>query len=383
VFGTISPSGLITNVPAITLLATSLVAGFFRLCFGWIDILVDYGAQQQLVLFLSTLSNVAKLAGKLPLAHIQGISLSGFWATVVLSWVLWWSVAIRNRWRIWAAVPLLLFAITTNVRVPEDEVVVTTINVGHGTCHIIQQGKHTIMVDGGSKSNLDVGANTILPIGRQIGVTSIDVMVITHSDLDHIAGLVDVLRTIHVSKILLARQATQHQTPPLSWVLLEAQRLGIQVEMVSRGWQESVGDICLSILSPDQDEKYRSSNAASIVVLLQAHGRAILLTGDIDEQKIVELQKFLDSPIDILELPHHGQWSQESQELLNRLCPSIIIQSTNMSRHTRDKWSIPQNSSRFVTAVDGTLTTTVTQNGTITITGSKHPVSMPLCCVSN
>jgi beta-lactamase superfamily II metal-dependent hydrolase len=77
---------------------------------------------------------------------------------------------------------------------------------------------------------------------------------------------------------------------------------------------------------------------------LQAHGRTVLLTGDIDEQKIIELPTLLCTPIDVLELPHHGQWSQESQALVNNLQPLILLQSTNMSRHTKDNWSIPTGS---------------------------------------
>lgn len=382
-FGTISPSGLITNVPAIGLLAASLVFGVVRLCFGWIDVFVDQTALQQLDWFLSGFWFVARESSRLPLAYIQGIPLSWVWSLVLLMWVVWWSVAIRKRWRVWGTVLCMVITITASTQPPAGEVVITTINVGHGTSHVIQHGGYTMMIDGGSKSNLDVGSNTILSVVRNVGITSIDTVVITHSDLDHIAGLVDVFRSTPVSQILIAKQAIQHQTPPLDFVLQVATGQNIPINEVAAGWEEKSGDLRLRVVSPSRNEPYRTSNAASIVMELRAYGRSVLLTGDIDEQKIIELHTLANTPIDALELPHHGQWSQESQSLVNNLRPKILIQSTSASRHSRDAWTIPAGSSRFVTAVDGTLTTTILPNGEMKITGSKHPASMSPCCISN
>ena len=382
-FGTISPSGLVTNVPAIGLLGLSLVFGVPRLCFGWVDVLVDQVAQQQPDWLFSGFWLIAREASKLPLAHIQGIPLSWIWSAVLLVWLSWWSVAIRKRWRIWVTAPCLVMGITASLHPTLGEVVITTLDVGHGTSHIIQHGRHTMMIDGGSKSNLDVGSNTILSTLRKLGITSIDAVVITHSDLDHIAGLVDVFRSMRVTRVLIATHAVQHQTPPLSFVLNEAIKQNTPIYEVAAGWEEEVGGVRLRVVSPSKNDPYRSSNAASIVMELRAHGRTVLLTGDIDEQKIVELPALVGIPIDVLELPHHGQWSQESQALVNSLQPPILIQSTNIQRHAKDTWSIPTGSSRFVTAVDGTLTTTILPSGEMKITGSKHPASMSPCSILN
>ncbi len=382
-FGTISPSGLVTNVPSIGLLAMSLLSGVLRLFFGWIDVLVDHATQQQLVWSLSGLWFIARKAGELPFAHVQGLPLSWVWAAVLLAWVTWWSIAMRNRWRVWAAVPLLVLGITASIQPPAGAVVITTVDVGHGTCHIVQHGAYTMMIDGGSKSNLDVGSNTLLSMIRKRGITSIDTLVITHADLDHLAGLVDVLRATQVSRILLAKQTMRYQTKPLALVLTEATSRGIPIIEISASWSETIDDLWVGVISPTQDEPYRSSNASSVVMMLRAHGRKILLTGDIDEQKIVEVSRLVGDEIDVLELPHHGQWSNEAQLFVHQREPSVLIQSTSIPRHAEDKWVIPSKTSRFVTAVDGTLTTTISRNGAINITGTKHPASMPPCCISN
>lgn len=382
IFGTVSPSGILTNVPGVGMLVLSLLAGITRLCVGWIGAVVDQAARDQLAWSLSSFLFMAEKSGELPAAHFYGIPMSWFWTTVILGWVTWWSIAMRKRWRMWAVMPLILLGTTTSPQFMSRAVVITTVEVGHGTCHIVQHGEHTMMIDGGSKSNLNIGTNTLLPTMRSLGITSIDTMVITHADLDHVAGVVDVLNSMHVSRVLVAKQATQHSTGPLKLALNTMSGLGVPMIEGSAGWSETVGDLMVSIVSPNFNEPYRSSNAASIVLMMRVHGKSILFTGDIDEQKIVEIGKAIHSPIDLIELPHHGQWSREAQMLINTLRPPIIIQSTSLSRHAKDKWTIPRQSSRFVTAVDGTLTTTISKSGTIRTTGSKHPVSMATCSVS-
>lgn len=383
VFGTFSPSGLLTNVPAIGLLLMSLVAGIARLCVGWMHVAVDCVARDPLAWSLSSFLTMAERAGGLPLAHFHGIPLAWCWSAVILTWVTWWSIAIRKRWKVWITLPLIFLGIVLSTYPAHRLVKITTVEVGHGTCHIIQHSTYTAMIDGGSKSNLNIGTNTLLPTIRELGVTSIDTLIITHSDLDHIAGIVDVLQATHVSKILVAKQAAQHQTEPLKAVFSTAHDLGVPIIKVSAGWHEESGNLSVSIVSPSTNETFRSSNATSIVLMIRAHGRSILLTGDIDEQKIVEIEETIQPRVDVLELPHHGQWSQESQKLTNSLRPHIIIQSTNLSRHAKDRWSIPQQCSRFVTAVDGTITTTISPSGTMRTTGSNHPASMEPWYVSN
>ena len=307
IFGTISPSGLFTNVPAIGLLLVSLVAGISRLCIGWVGVMVDHGVRNQLEWSLSSFISLAERAGELPLAHIQGISLTWCWSVVVLSWISWWAIAIRKRWRIWAAVPIIYLGIVVSPQAMSRSVIITTVDVGHGTCHMIQHGTYTMMIDGGSKSNLNIGSNTLLPTMRRLGITSIDTLVITHSDLDHIAGIVDVLHSVRVSQILVAKQAIQHQTRPLTIVLRTAHDMGIPIIEGIAGWSELSGDLSVSIVSPHPNEQFRSSNAASIVLMVRANGKSILFTGDIDEQKIVEIEETVHGHVDLVELPHHGQ----------------------------------------------------------------------------
>jgi competence protein ComEC len=192
-----------------------------------------------------------------------------------------------------------------------------------------------------------------------------------------------VLRAFPVSKIIIAPQTRQHQTKPLSFVLDVATKNNIPIIDAASGWSESLGELTLSILSPRIDDVYRTSNGSSIVLLLEAHGRNIVLTGDIDGTTIGQLVERLPKSVDLIELPHHGQWGRQVQSMINNHRPRFVIQSTNVARFAKDRWKFPEDCDRFVTAIDGTITTTIFTNGDITISGSSQPVSMNECLSSH
>jgi beta-lactamase superfamily II metal-dependent hydrolase len=119
------------------------------------------------------------------------------------------------------------------------------------------------------------------------------------------------------------------------------------------------------------------------VLLLETNNRKILFTGDIDEQIISRLSPTLPKNIDVIELPHHGQWSKESNDLIEKNKPLVVIQSTNISRHAKDTWNLPAKTTRFVTAIDGTITVIIDSSGTMAVSGSAPPDTMPACLFHN
>ena len=158
-----------------------------------------------------------------------------------------------------------------------------------------------------------------------------------------------------------------------------AEKKKIKILQRSSGWSEYIGDAKITMLSPKKQEKHRTANAHSIVLLLGTNNRTVLFTGDIDEKKITELSGQLPKTIDIMELPHHGQWSVESNKLVHNNCPAVLIQSTNIARHAKDSWVIPPKTQRFVTAIDGTITSIIYESGRIEVLGSRLPATMPRC----
>jgi len=378
VFGILAPSGLVSNVPSILLLAATIVCGITKTIVMSISDIFESTINEPLVFSLNSLQQLAHECGTLPLSHISPVSVTWTQALLFLLWCIVWAVCYKKRAFVWLSFCILVFSLVFNNR-DSSTTKITTLRVGHGTCHIIQHSNQTVVIDAGSRQNLDIGSTVILPKLRELQVTSIRSLIITHSDLDHVAGIFDILQHYPIGKIVIAPQALQHATAPLKMVLEEAKVRNINIVQGYSGWKEQHGNCNGTIIFPHKEDEYLSPNATSIVFLLNTHGRTILFTGDIHEKRIKELLLANIGKIDVLELPHHGQWSEESQQFVNEKQPAIVIQSTNRARHSNDQWEIPHKTTRFVTAIDGDLTTVIDTNGNLTTTCSSDPATMEPC----
>ncbi len=359
-FGSTSPSGLVSSIPAVLLLITT----------------IGSLAQMTFKLSLSFLLNMSTFFGAIPHAHFSNTYTTWLESTVILGWFICWSSLRRKRKWLWFSAPAIIATLAYNPKNPTTTI--TTIHVHHGTCHIIQQEHHTVVIDAGSRTNYDVGSKTIVPTLSTLGVRKIDALFVTHADLDHLVGILDVIHAFETKKIIVPHQTMNNQTAPLKYILEVAEERGVCVQTSSSGCSFIAGEINITVLSPKKHAPYISSNASSFVLSVQTHGKKILFTGDIDKERI---QMLIDCSVDadIIELPHHGEWSTEAQQLIDIASPLAVLQSTNITRHAKDQWSIPTKTTRFVTAVDGTITSTITKQGDIHISGSHNPDTMPPC----
>jgi competence protein ComEC len=379
-FGTVSPSGLLSSVPGVLVLTATLALGITRIVFGWW--IIDTPIQECFSVSIDCLQWLANLFGDMPCSHIPGLNIGWYWVLLFLVWVSWWSLSVRNRKLVWISFVVLALLFITRFCYKSNSLTITTLDVGHGTCHIIKHKNYNMLVDGGSRNNLDVGANTIVPKLLDLGIRYLDEIIITHSDLDHVAGIVDVINTFAVKKILIAPQTIQHKTKPLQLIIDLAKTKNIPIKEATKPKIIKRGKMTMYIVSPEKKETFRSPNAMSVVLLIEIYGRRVLLTGDIDEKKIREIDSNITKHIDVIELPHHGQWSNESHLLVSSREPLVAIQSTNTSRHSKDRWSVPRKTTRLVTATDGTISITILENGNMIVSQTKHPDIMDECYVS-
>ena len=62
------------------------------------------------------------------------------------------------------------------------------------------------MVEGSINSNFDVGKSTLIPYILDRGYNSIDLVIISHFDLDHVDGILTLLNTLDVKKVIISKQ---------------------------------------------------------------------------------------------------------------------------------------------------------------------------------
>lgn len=379
VFGVFTPAGLLSGVPSVVLLSLTIVIGIVKISCG-----IFWTGMARLFSFvfaisLQTINETAVFfANTTHSSFLNQVNLGWAESLSLLAWLTFWSLLRKKRSWLWITLPMLVFCVLSTPT-QNGSTTITTVNVGHGTCHIIQNGNHTTMIDAGSRNNLDIGKTKLAHTLRKLRVHTINTLIITHADLDHLAGLVDVFNSTTIQKLIIAPQALENKTKPLHLIMELARKKQTSVVAGVSGWTELVQNMKFSILSPQKTDTFHSSNESSIVLLLNTNGRTLLFTGDINEAKIIQLTNRDMGQIDVIELPHHGQWSRESQVFINKQHPFAVIQSTNTSRHTKDRWKIPISTTRFVTAIDGDITISINKEGRLSIFGSNDPATMPPC----
>ncbi len=229
------------------------------------------------------------------------------------------------------------------------------------------------MFDAGSSTDLDAGRRTILPALRRLGVTSIDFIAVSHSNLDHYSAVLELADEFGVGTVLISpqmlRTAADEPEQALSYLLDGLSRRFVQIQPVAAGHRLQLGESSWTWIHPAENDRYSKPNDESMVVRINAAGRRILLCGDIQSNAIRSLtdQHALDKDLlkaDVVELPHHGSYNPAVVGFIEIVDPQIVMQSTGYRRFRSDLWANTlQDRLRLVTTRDGACSIRVDHAG--------------------
>jgi len=208
-------------------------------------------------------------------------------------------------------------------------VTVAFFDVGQGDAIFIKApGGVQVLVDGGANSQVLRELGKIMPFYDR----SIDVVLATHADQDHIGGLVEVLKRFKVD-LFIRSNATSS-----SVVYLELENLikekRIKEEVIMSPEILSLGSGAeLDILFPTQDTAGWETNDASIVSRLIYGTNSFLLTGDspqlIEKYLVGKYGNFLDS--DVLKVGHHGSKNSSAELFVGTVSPTYSVISAGLN----------------------------------------------------
>lgn len=201
------------------------------------------------------------------------------------------------------------------------------LDVGQGDATFIQSPSGTqVLIDGGADSGV------LREIAKILGFfdRTIDVVVATHPDQDHIGGLVDVLYRYEVAHIVVTENVSATPVAEAFYTAVEKEGATLHVarsgQIYDLGYG-SAGSTTLSILFPDRDVSGLESNASSIVAKLSYGDFDVLLTGDspksIETYLVARDGGALES--EVLKAGHHGSDTSSSELFLKTVDPLIGV----------------------------------------------------------
>lgn len=204
-----------------------------------------------------------------------------------------------------------------------EKLVVHFLNVGQGDATLIETPDGVqVLIDGGRD------AGVLRELGKLMswGDRSIDMIIATHPDQDHISGLVDVLDRFAVGVIVLTDN--DHSTPTSEAFLKAIANEGAQIQTASQGQTFLLGaSTTLSILSPATTTVGVESNSASIVAKLSFGETDFLFTGDAPSLIEMYLAGQYGSGLEseVLKVGHHGSDTSSAQLFLEAVAPAYAI----------------------------------------------------------
>jgi len=201
------------------------------------------------------------------------------------------------------------------------------IDVGQGDSILLRDGQRAILVDGGGWVGGDIGGRVLLPALLQEGVRRLDALVMTHPDHDHCGGLVDIAAYLPVDEVWTA--------PGWKPTGCAGQLLalpGARKRFLWRGQKIGFGRWHLKVLHPEAGDGY-GTNERSLVILAEARGRRVLLTGDIESGAEHELNDCCarELRIDILKVAHHGSRTSSTAAFLEAASPRLALISVGVN----------------------------------------------------
>jgi len=195
---------------------------------------------------------------------------------------------------------------------PPGEAWITAFDVGQGLALMVRTSSRTLLYDAGPAfgAEADSGGRILVPELRAVGATGVDLMVLTHEDLDHIGGALSVLESIRVQGLASSLPQTH---------ALNALASAARPCLAGERWEWD--GVRFAFLHPRPGDAAVRRNNQSCVMRIEAGGASMLLTGDIERQ--AEASLVLDPLVkaDVMLVPHHGSRTSSSREFIEAVSP--------------------------------------------------------------
>ena len=191
-----------------------------------------------------------------------------------------------------------------------------------------EKGKCTVLIDGGSSSKNSVGENIEIPFLRCHGISGIDYCILTHDDLDHCSGLLELLEQsdepggIRIQNIALPSVLQERKGETYLKIEEICDRKGIPISYLYRGMTFTDGELILQCIHPAKNASYEDANEYSVALQLTYGNFGAILTGDLENRGEADLLAYLgdrEIHVDILKAAHHGSAGGTTQAFLDRI----------------------------------------------------------------
>jgi len=235
--------------------------------------------------------------------------------------------SLRRKTYLLITVFLLLDAIVLLPQ-PVRGIRITMMDVGQGDGICLETNTgHSYLVDGGSSKVKHLAKYRLIPFLKYHGKNHLDAVILTHADQDHISGIEELLALEYPIDRIILPDSPQTDVE-FSEILKQADMQGVPVIRLSQNQRIQDGELRLTCLNPVLERIPSTSNAGSLVLMLEYGAFQMLLTGDVEsegEDHVISYLKEHPMDFDVLKVAHHGSDHSTSEQLLSVIKPEYAL----------------------------------------------------------
>lgn len=204
------------------------------------------------------------------------------------------------------------------------------LDVGQGQSILLSSGENCALVDCGSGNSWrdagTIAADRLLTMGHD----TLDYLILTHYDTDHVNGFESLLARLRVETLLVPPVMAENELEPAIRAL--AEKYGTAVQNIDTKVPISLGKAELSVLPPVGEAE--EDNESGLTVLASAGERDLLITGDMDSvRERILLETHPLPQVEYLVAGHHGSKTSTSSDLLDALTPEAVLISVGSNSY--------------------------------------------------
>jgi competence protein ComEC len=224
-----------------------------------------------------------------------------------------------------------------------DDLRVTMIDVGHGNASLLELPYgYNMLIDGGGFSDnrvFDVGASIVAPLLWQKKIRSVDTLVLSHANSDHLNGLIYIADNFHVKNVWTNHEAADTLGYRLFMETIKKNHIRMPAYHNIAGGHD-INGVHIDILYPREDfiekkelETWRNLDNNSLVLKVSFEGVSFLFPGDIKERAEYELVSTMGDKLrsSVLLAPHHGSKTSSTERFLKKVKPEVVVISSRFN----------------------------------------------------
>ncbi|EQF26363.1 metallo-beta-lactamase superfamily protein [Clostridioides difficile CD160] len=194
----------------------------------------------------------------------------------------------------------------------------TILSTGKSDCILIEIGDKVIMIDTGEDKN----GKQIVDKLKEKEINTLDYLILTHLDKDHIGGVDSVLSSVKVKNLIQANY--KKDSKQYDEYIDSLKKADVEPVVLKEKMNIVISNAEISI-QPASKSEYEGSNDYSIMTSINYGEHKFLFAGDAEEKRLAEFISENTLKYDFVKIPHHGRYDKLTEAFLDSISPEYAV----------------------------------------------------------